>query len=152
MRHVPLERRVGLKTQSGNISMTTVLAEGDAMALRVLCATDFAAECSCGAWNDAALSGAGSTSSEPSGCGDERRGRCFRLRTGLRNFLRLSEAMRCQFCLPCAHAFLIWFWCCPTFALTREQKGREAPLLRVGVERVVSVLTQRLSPQVILIP
>lgn len=23
------------------------------------------------------------------------------------------------------------------FALTREQKGREAPLLRVGVERVV---------------
>ena len=34
MRHVPLERRVGLTTQSGNISMTTVLAEGEAMALR----------------------------------------------------------------------------------------------------------------------
>ncbi len=27
-----------------------------------------------------------------------------------------------------------------TFALTREQKGREAPLLRVGVERVVGRL------------
>ena len=29
MRHVPLERRVGLTTQSGNISMATVLAEED---------------------------------------------------------------------------------------------------------------------------
>ena len=85
--------------------MTTVLAEGEAMVLCALCATDFGAECSCGAWNDAALSGAGSANSEPSGCGGERRGRRFRLRTGLRDFLRLSEAMRCQFCLLCAHTF-----------------------------------------------
>ena len=109
MRHVPLERQVGLKTQSENISMTTVLAEGDAMALWVLCATDFAAECSCEVRSDAALSGTVRTSSEPSGCGGERRGRRFRLRTGLRDFLRVSEAMRCQFCLLCAHAFLICF-------------------------------------------
>ena len=107
MRHVPLERRVGLTTQSGNISMTTVLAEGDATALRALCATDFAAECFCGAWNDAAMSGTVRASSEASGCGDGRRGRCFGLRTGLRNFLRVSEAMRRQFCLLCAHTFLI---------------------------------------------
>ena len=63
-----------------------------------LCARQCAAGCSCGAWNDAALSGAGSTSSETSGCGGERRGRRFRLRTGLRDFLRLSDAMWCQFC------------------------------------------------------
>ena len=62
MRHVPLERRVGLATQSGNISMTTVLAEGEAMALWVLCATDFAAGCSCEVRNDAALSGTVRTS------------------------------------------------------------------------------------------
>ena len=43
LRGVPLERRVGLTTQSGNISMTTVLAEGDAMAL---CARECAAGCS----------------------------------------------------------------------------------------------------------
>ncbi len=75
------------------------------MALCALCATDFAAECSCGERNDATLSGAGSARSEASGCGGERRGRCFRLRPGLRDFLRLSEAMRCQFYLLCAHAF-----------------------------------------------
>jgi hypothetical protein len=33
-----------------------------------------------------------------------------------------------------AFALLKWL----TFALTRVQKGREAPLLRVGVERVVT--------------
>ena len=98
--------------------MTTVLAEGEAMTLWALCATDFAAEYSCGERNDATLSGAGSTSCEASGCGGERRGRCFRLRTGLRSFLRLSEAALRQCCLLCAHAFLIWFWCCPTCEVT----------------------------------
>lgn len=105
MRHAPLERRVGLTTQGANISMTTILAEGEAIALYVLAATDFAAGCFCGEGNDAALRGAGSASSEASGCGSERRGRCFGLRTGLRDFLRLSGEMRCQFCLLCAHAF-----------------------------------------------
>ena len=109
MRHVPLERRVGLTTQSGNISMTTVLAAGEAMALCALSATHFAAKCSCGERNHTALSGAGSTSSEPSGCGGERRGRRFRLRAGLRDFLRVSEAMLYQFCLLSTHAFLICF-------------------------------------------
>ena len=66
MRHVPLERRVGLTTQSGNISMTTVLAEGDAMALWVLCPTDFAAKCSCGGRNGTLFSGAVSMSGETS--------------------------------------------------------------------------------------
>ena len=126
MRHVPLERRVGLTTQSGNISMTTVLAVGEAMALCALCATHFAAKCSCGERNDAALSGAGSTSSEPSGCGGERRGRRFRLRAGLRDFLRVSEAMLYQFCLLSTHAFLICFGVAqrPSSAAVPRQRRR----------------------------
>ena len=108
--------------------MTTVLAEGEAMALCALCATHFAAECFCGERNNATLRGAGSANSEASGCGGERRGRRFRLRTGLRNFLRLSEAALRQFCLLSTHAFLIWiwFWCCPTFELT-------GPLWQAGI-------------------
>ena len=85
--------------------MTTVLAEGDAMALWVLCATDFAATCSCGEQNGTLFSGAVSMSGETSGCGGERRGRRFQLRPGLRDFLRISEAVLRQLCLLCAHVF-----------------------------------------------
>ena len=85
--------------------MTTVLAEGEAMALRVLCATDFAATCFCGEQNGTLFSGAVSMSGETSGCGGERRGRRFRLRPGLRDFLRVSETALGQFWLLRAHTF-----------------------------------------------
>lgn len=75
------------------------------MALCAMCATGFATACSCGGRNSAALSSAVNVRSEASGSGGDRRGRRSRLRPGLRNFLRLSEAMWCQFCLLCEHAF-----------------------------------------------
>ena len=119
----PVDRRVGLAKHAENDSTALVFAESDVVTLCAKCsdtglrhARRLARARSCGRQSGATVRRGAN------GCGGERRGQCHWSRPGLRDFLRLSAAVLCQFCLVQGHGFggaqrkvnrLARFWASP---------------------------------------